>query len=232
MNRHAERRGKTLTGDGNARTETCWKYFNPPKKLWYSSLENYTPKVKSQQTALEKCKGYDLSELRQGKGLFLFGSWGAGKSHLSVATVRNLIKVNPEIFGVRQGEAEIYEGQKNQASYSGLTCSFFSVVELLDALRPGNEAKQTRGDWLMHRAKADSLVVLDDIGTEKASEWVEEKLYTIIDIRYRMERATILTSNCTEKELQDSLGGKIVSRIFGMTDTIPVVGPDHRRKGA
>ncbi len=116
--------------------------------------------------------------------------------------------------------------------YRGLYCSFFSVVDLLDAMRPGSEVKQAYGDWLFYRAKYDDLVVLDDIGAEKATDWVAERLYSIIDTRYRTERATILTSNCTEKQLQDQLGGRIVSRIFEMTEQVPVLGPDYRRKMA
>jgi DNA replication protein DnaC len=219
-----------MIGDGEKRLNECWRYFNPPKRLADARFENFTPKTKQQQEALPSCRGYNLEKIRQGVGLFLFGAYGAGKSHLTVATVHSLMSGEPEAFGVRARDSQIFSA--DHEDYRGITCSFFSVVDLLDAMRPGNESKQALGEWAFHRAKADDLVVLDDIGAERVTEWVEERLYAIIDVRYRMERATILTSNLREKELEKQLGGRIVSRIFEMTEQVPVIGPDHRRKGA
>ncbi len=220
----------TINGDGKKRIDACWRYFRPPKRLITASFDNYLAKTKQQQEAVDVCRKYTIGQIEQGIGLFLYGAYGAGKSHLSVATVRNLLEQTPEVFGTRTREGQIYHA--DQQEYSGIKCSFFSVVDLLDAMRPGNEAKKELGDWYFHRAKSDDLVVLDDIGAERATEWVEERLYAIIDARYRMERATIFTSNLSEKQLQDQLGGRIVSRIFEMTDQVPVIGPDHRRKMA
>lgn len=213
-----------LTGDGQ-RLETCWRYFNPPRRLANANFNNYKPKTRQQAEALERCQAYSISDIKQGKGLFLFGSWGTGKSHLSVAVTRALMEANPLIFGTKQ-----QDWIWGTDEHDGIYCSFFSVVDLLEAMRPGSEAKKRKGDWLFHRAKIDDLVVLDDIGAERVTDWVEEKLYAIVDVRYRMERATIFTSNCKEKELVNHLGGRVVSRIYEMTEQIPVLGPDHRRK--
>jgi len=220
-----------LNGDGKKRLDICWRYFNPPPRLAKASFDNYIPKTKAQQAALETCKEYGLMDIKQGKGLFLFGLFGTGKTHLAVATVRGLMESAPDMFGERVNhDLELYEPDRE--TYKGYCCSFFSTVDLLDAMRPGSEAKQRHGEWLFHRAKMDDLVVLDDIGAEKATDWVAERLYAIVDVRYRMKRATIFTSNCSEKQLQDQLGGRIVSRIYEMTEQVPVAGPDHRRKMA
>ena len=220
-----------MNGDGKKRLDICWRYFNPPPRLAKASFDNYIPKTKAQQAALETCKEYGLMDIKQGKGLFLFGLFGTGKTHLAVATVRGLMESAPDMFGERVNhDLELYETDRE--TYKGYCCSFFSTVDLLDAMRPGSEAKQRHGEWLFHRAKMDDLVVLDDIGAEKATDWVAERLYAIVDVRYRMKRATIFTSNCSEKQLQDQLGGRIVSRIYEMTEQVPVAGPDHRRKMA
>ncbi len=219
-----------MTGDGQKRLEACWQYFFPPRRLARARFDNYITKNKQQQAALAVCSEYSPDDIRAGTGLFLFGPYGAGKTHLAIATVRALMENDPGLFGVRQRDTGIYDPARED--YRGICCSFFSVVDLLDAMRPGNEYKREQGDWLFHRAKMDDLVVLDDIGAEKATDWVAERLYAIVDTRYRVDRATIFTSNCPEKQLQDQLGGRIVSRIFEMTKQVPVIGPDHRRKMA
>ena len=213
------------------RFNACWQYFNPPRRLHNATLDNYSPKTQSQQDALTICRGYNIDKLQAGEGIFLVGTYGTGKTHLSIATARNLIETSPELFGVRYNDSSmLYD--PNREDYRGLYCSFFSVVELLDMWRPGNEAKRQQGEWLFRRAKMDDLVVLDDIGAEKASEWTEDRLYAVVDARYRMERATIFTTNCSEKELLANGYGRIVSRIFEMTEPVQVTGPDYRRKRA
>ena len=221
-----------MTGDGKKRLEACWRYFNPPPRLANATFGDFMPRTTQQADALEKCQTYTADDIAQGRGLFLFGTYGTGKTHLAVATVRRLMEADPERFGVRLPETETRIYGVNHEDYKGLYCSFFSVVDLLDAMRPGSEVKQVHGDWLFYRARYDDLVVLDDIGAEKATDWVAERLYSIIDTRYRMERATIFTSNLSEKKMQDRLGGRIVSRIFEMTEQVPVIGPDYRRKMA
>ena len=202
-----ERRNPTLTGDGQ-RLKTCWQYFDPPRRLNRSALDSYVAQTKQQQAALETCRAYSPGDIEAGQGLFLFGPYGTGKTHLAIATVRNLMEHSPNLFGVRQRDAGIYDPAREE--YRGLYCSFFSVVDLLDAMRPGSEAKQRYGDWLFHRAKADDLIVLDDIGAEKPTDWVAERLYAIVDIRYRMERANYFKLLRTAAKGQ--LGGRVVSR--------------------
>jgi len=215
----------------STRFNACWQYFNAPRRLNNSTFDNYSPKNKSQQEALAICRGYDLDKLQSGEGLFLVGTYGTGKTHLSIATARKLIETGPGLFGVRHNDSTgLYD--PNREDYHGLYCSFLPVVELLDMWRPGNEAKRAQGEWLFHRAKMDDLVILDDIGAEKASEWTEDRLYAVVDARYRMERATIFTTNCSEKELLANGYGRIVSRIFEMTEPVQVTGPDYRRKRA
>jgi len=214
------------------RLEACINNFTPPKRLYNASFDNYLNKTEQQKKAFNACKEYSLYDLKAGKGLLLAGSYGTGKTHLAVATVRNLISQRPDLFGVKHKENSHIYPMGGIQEYRGAYCFYVSMVELLESLRPNSVRGQEYGEWIFHRAKADDLLVLDDIGTEKPSEWVEEKIYSLIDIRYRMNRATIFTTNYTEKQLEAQLGGRTISRIYEMADSYSVVGPDHRRKGA
>jgi DNA replication protein DnaC len=84
--------------------------------------------------------------------------------------------------------------------------------------------------WLLRRARSDDLVILDDIGAEKPSDWVAEQLYALIDVRYRMLRSTVFTTNCTMKQLESQIGIRSVSRIMEMCEGIKVEGEDWRKR--
>jgi DNA replication protein DnaC len=107
------------------------------------------------------------------------------------------------------------------------------VVDLLGLLRESYSAEQLRSPArrLLRRARSDALVVLDDIGAEKPSDWVEEQLYALIDVRYRMMRSTIFTTNCTMKQLEVQIGSRSVSRIMEMCEGVKVGGEDWRKRG-
>ncbi len=72
---------------------------------------------------------------------------------------------------------------------------------------------------------------MDDIGAEKVSEWTRERLLNIISDRYDSERTIIFTSNHSPQEIEMVLGGRVRSRIEGMSVPIEFKDKtDHRRK--
>ena len=73
-----------------------------------------------------------------------------------------------------------------------------------------------------------SVLLLDDVGAEKASEWVKQTLYLIIDGRYGDLKKTYVTSNLTLNQISNQLDDRISSRIAGMTNTIRMAGKDRR----
>ena len=106
------------------------------------------------------------------RGLFFLGDPGVGKTHLAVAILKQVILTR----GAR-----------------GL---FYDTRDLLKVIRGtyNNDVKTTELDVLRPVMEAD-LLVLDDLGAEKTSEWVEETLNLIVNTRYNERRATIFTSN-------------------------------------
>jgi len=83
---------------------------------------------------------------------------------------------------------------------------------------------------LLHRCRTDAVVILDDIGAEKPSDWVEEQLYALIDVRYRMLRSTIFSSNRSMRQLEAQIGSRSVSRIMEMCEGVRVGGEDWRKR--
>jgi DNA replication protein DnaC len=148
------------------------------------------------------------------KGLFLLGPPGVGKTHLAVAMLRNVI----ECKGAR-----------------GI---FYDTRELLRVIRSTYGAdplsRLTESDVLRPVVDAD-LLVLDDLGAEKTSEWVEETLNYIVNSRYSERRLTLFTSNydigedATDPDsLQVRVGFRMYSRLHEMCEFLHLNGADYR----
>ena len=105
-----------MTGDMDTnRIKAAWEYFNPPRRLSGASFENYVPRSKQQQAALEICTAYDLGKVRSGLGLYLFGKYGTGKTHLAIAIVRALMEANPNEFGARYDDtSSLYNPERQE----------------------------------------------------------------------------------------------------------------------
>lgn len=146
------------------------------------------------------------------KGLFFVGAPGIGKTHLAVAILRQVIRTR------------------------GARGIFYDTRDLLKVIRstydPTN--RTTEQDILRPVMTAD-LLVLDDLGAEKTSDWVEETLNLIVNTRYNERRATIFTTNYEEKEdrtdpesLLMRVGFRMHSRLYEMCEFVEFDGADFR----
>lgn len=213
------------------RFKAVWGACGIPLRLAHATLANYLPNSAEKEAALLKCQTFaanGLENIRQGRGLFLQGPVGTGKSHLSVALLREIIENHLECFGTPPSQLDLFD----EYSFDGYQCCLVSVVELLESLREsvGSAKKKEAVRRRLHRIKCDDFVILDDIGAERPSPFAEEQLFTIIDVRYRTRRSTFFTSNCTMKELEAQIGERSVSRIFEMCEGVRVSGSDWRKK--
>src|SRR3712207_121219 len=147
----------------------------------------------------------DWEENREaGRGLYFCGGVGTGKTHLAVAVMNELItkKRVPSLF--------------------------VTVPELLDNLRGAyNDPGRNLDEWMDAVKNADFLV-LDDLGSERPTEWVQERLFVIINHRYRDALPTVFTSNIGPENLPAQLGERTASRIIAMCEGVELEGTDYR----
>jgi len=106
---------------------------------------------------------------------------------------------------------------------------YIYLPTFLDQLRASYD-KEPDPDWLelMEMLTACRLLIVDDIGAEKNTEWVNERLLSIINTRNMNGLSTIYTSNCSLDELGARMGERIKSRIKGSTSEIHLKGKDKR----
>ena len=139
-----------------------------------------------------------------GKGLYFCGDVGTGKTHLAVAVMNELIR------------------RKRVPSL------FVTVPELLDNLRGAyNDPGRDIDEWMDAVKNADFLV-LDDLGAEKPTDWVRERIFVLVNHRYREALPTAFTSNIGPKDIASQLGERTASRIIAMCDWISLEGEDYR----
>lgn len=177
-----------------------------PPRYRRCRFDTYQPNNATRK-AMARCQEYaERFDEATERGLYLMGGVGGGKTHLAVATVQRVIDRG-------------YKGR------------FLLVPEWLREIKQtfGQSSDEQRN--VTQAFEFDGLLVVDDIGAEKPSDWVEEQMYLAINHRYTHLLPTIFTSNLGPVELESRLGERISSRILEMCDGVLVNADDYRKRG-
>lgn len=144
-------------------------------------------------------------QVTTGPSLLMAGVVGAGKTHQAYGAIRLLIRTG---LGVRWRAT--------------------TAADLYADLRPRPGVDSERELATISRCP---VLLIDDLGAAKASEWVEEVTYRLINRRYNLMLPTLVTTNLAIKDLRDCLGDRVTSRLAQMTDRVefePVARRRHR----
>jgi DNA replication protein DnaC len=167
-------------------------------------------------------------------GLLIMGPCGAGKTHLAVSALRQIV-------------------------LRGHTGLFYDYRELLKEIQGSyNSVNQTSELGVLEPVLTTDVLLLDDLGSNKPSPWALETVGHILNTRYNEKRVTILTTNyldtaesapeaipsprraqlpsgqavsaAREESLTERLGMRIRSRLYEMCRTVELFAPDYRRE--
>lgn len=216
---------KTIEVDGVSRVARCdcWHQRNfelllksarIPRRYVHCELSNFDAHTDSQRRALKLATRLVDQFPVVEKGLLFHGDNGVGKTHLAVALMKEAIR--------RKGARAV----------------FFETRDLLKLVRDtyNNQVEATELEVLKPVLEAE-LLVLDDIGAEKKSPWVEETLGLVVNTRYSERRVTVFTTNLSDSENTEpnsvalQLGLRIRSRLKEMCEWVEMAGPDTRELG-
>ena len=185
-----------------ARLEKLFASAKIPARYRGKTLENFEARY---QTNAHKI-AVDYTQTwpkKNGESLFFVGPVGTGKSHLARAILVEMIQRH-KIFGLA-----------------------VTVPNLMDDLRPG--ADEDKREEKLHTLKTIPLLVLDDLGAQKNTEWVTERIFVIINARYDELLPTIITSNIYLEDLRRVPGwDRIVDRIAEMARPVKMAGENYR----
>jgi DNA replication protein DnaC len=186
---------------------------NIPKRYQHCTLGNFTGYNESLERAAQAAGAFASAFPSVSKGLFFEGEPGVGRTHLAAAVLTQVVRK------------------------TGARGLFYDVRELLKLIRStyNSSIQTTELEVLTPVLKAD-LLVLDDLGAEKTSEWVEETMNLIVNTRYNEKLATIFTSNFPDipdetepNSLLCRIGHRMRSRLHEMCDFSVLDAGDYRQ---
>jgi DNA replication protein DnaC len=214
-----------------ARAQTLLAAARIPKRYEHCELASYTTDFPGAHPSLafahlSACRFAQEYDPRDGTGLLIIGQIGTGKTHLAVGITKELIQTK------------------------GISCLFYDYRELLKEIQNSyNAAVQTTELDVLRPVFEADVLVLDELGAVKPTEWVWDTVSLILNTRYNDNRTTIITTNfedqpaagasgsvsparaATRSEtLGDRIGERMRSRLHEMCRIIKMEGEDFRQK--
>lgn len=171
------------------------------------TFDNFDPKGRAglrddQMASLQYALNQALLFARnRNKWLLLVGVYGCGKTHLAAAVANDAIAL-------------------------GIPTLFTTVPDLLDWLRYTYGKAEETYEQRFERIRNIELLVLDDLGTQNATDWSKEKLFQIINYRYAQQLPTVITTNQSLEDMEGRVRSRLEDR--DLVNHVLITAPDFR----
>ena len=183
-----------------------------PKRYADCHFHSYRAMNPSQERAFKFSSKLTMEYPAVERGLLLMGTVGVGKTHLAVSILKGLTE-------------------------RGFSCLFYEFGALLKEIQSSyNTVAQTSELKVLAPVFDAEVLVLDEIGASKPTDWVRDTMAHIINTRYNDKKLTIFTTNYLDERraerdesLEDRIGVRLRSRLFEMCRTVSLTGDDFRR---
>jgi DNA replication protein DnaC len=215
------RRASSPAGPGRDPVSAC----RIPPRYEHCTLASFEPGNPSLSAALEKamafCSGYPHLGADEGLGLLFSGDNGVGKTHLAVAVLRELV------------------------ASRGARGQFWDFHELIREIKSSYDPETRTTELMVLEPVVEAdVLLLDDLGAWKMTEWMNDTLFYILNSRYMAKRPTLITTNyqdVTREEaiaadplrrrefLVERIGQRLRSRLMEMCLVVRLQGGDHRQ---
>jgi DNA replication protein DnaC len=185
-----------------------------PERYRNCGLTNFNELTDSQRAAKAVARRFVREWPAFDRGLLIVGPVGVGKTHLAVAVLAELV----DTMGVR-----------------GIFCDFTDLLARIQAtFSKGSDESE---DEILAIYRDADLLVLDELGARRPTDWARDILYGLLNTRYNRKRITLLTTNYGDtpekpggETLELRVGTAMRSRLAEMCQLIPLTGPDYRRE--
>lgn len=183
-----------------------------PKRYQHCTIDNFKAYNETLERAAVKARAIANAFPSVDRGLFLEGQPGVGKTHLAVAVLKHVVQT------------------------TGARGLFYDTRDLLRLIRSTyNTSTHTTELEILTPVMMADLLVLDDLGAEKTSEWVDETMNLIVNTRYNERRITLFTSNYPDipddtdpNALLFRIGFRMRSRLHEMCEFVELDAADYR----
>lgn len=183
-----------------------------PKRYENCHFHSYKALNPSQERAFRFASKLAMEYPAIERGLLFMGTVGVGKTHLAVSILKSLVE-------------------------RGFSCMFYEFGGLLKEIQNSyNYVSQTSELKVLAPVLNAEILVLDEIGASKPTDWVRDTMAHIINTRYNDRKLTIFTTNFLDKQnsdreetLEDRIGVRLRSRLYEMSKTVQMNGEDFRR---
>lgn len=164
-----------------------------PKRFQGKTFADYIAETPQQQKALEACTSYahNFSDnLAAGRCLILSGNVGTGKTHLAAAIADYIVR---------------------ETEYTAVFRSLHSILQAIKSTY-GGDSGFTESE-VMQLFTSPDLLIIDEVGATKSSEFELATLFAIINTRYENKTPTVVVTNLEASELRRAIGDRCTDRL-------------------